>query len=181
MQSTPIELETMTQVIDRMEYSRSRYHQNHEMAMRKLVMAPTSFIHSSTADDLRLCAEYARQHGLKLHSHLLEVAFDDIASQRNYGMRAIDYAEQCNWLGEDVWFAHLVHSDADVIQKLAESGTGIAHCPTSNCRLGSGIAPALDMQSAGMKITLGVDGSASAESGSDAAGSESGLATSPGC
>lgn len=166
MKNATIQPESIDQIINRMEASRSRYHQDGDMAMRKLVMAPTSFIHSSTEDDLKACAEYARQHGLKLHSHLLEVEFDEIAAQKNFGMRAIDYAEKCNWLGNDVWFAHLVWSDDYVIKKLAESGTGIAHCPTSNCRLGSGIAPALDMQAAGMKITLGVDGSASAESGS---------------
>lgn len=166
MRSSTIKPETMDQLLTRMEHSRTHYHQESDMAMRKLVMAPTSLIHSSTADDLRLCADYARQHGLKLHSHLLEVEFDEIAAKQNYGMRAIDYAEQCHWLGDDVWFAHLVHSDKDVIQKLASTGTGIAHCPTSNCRLGSGIAPVLAMQEAGMNITLGVDGSASAESGS---------------
>jgi len=166
MKNATIEPESLEQIISRMDASRVRYHQHGDMAMRKLVVAPTSFIHSSTEDDLKACAEYARSQGLKLHSHLLEVEFDEIAAQKNFGMRAIDYAEKCNWLGDDVWFAHLVWSDDYVIKKLAESGTGIAHCPTSNCRLGSGIAPALDMQAAGMKITLGVDGSASAESGS---------------
>ncbi|MBL34124.1 MAG: amidohydrolase [Oceanospirillaceae bacterium] len=166
MKASTIQPETLGQIIERMDESRVRYHQTGDMAMRKLVVAPTSFIHSSTENDLKACAQYARQHGLKLHSHLLEVEFDEIASQKNFGMRAIDYAEKCNWLGDDVWFAHLVWADDYAIKKLAETGTGIAHCPTSNCRLGSGIAPALDMQEAGMKITLGVDGSASAESGS---------------
>ena len=166
LQSSAIQPESLCQVIERMDTTRVRYHQEGGDAMRKLVVAPTSLVHSSTPEDLRACASYARQHKLKLHSHLLEVEFDEIQAQKKYGMSAIDYAEHCHWLGDDVWYAHLVWSDDYAIKKLAETGTGIAHCPTSNCRLGSGIAPAIAMEQAGMKITLGVDGSASAESGS---------------
>lgn len=166
LQSGLIKPESLCQVIERMDHSRVRYHQNGGDAMRKLVVAPTSLVHSSTPEDLRACAEYARQHNLKMHSHLLEVEFDEIQAQKRFGMSAIDYAEYCHWLGDDVWYAHLVWCDDYAVKKLAETGTGIAHCPTSNCRLGSGIAPAIAMQEAGMKITLGVDGSASAESAS---------------
>ncbi|GGO88027.1 8-oxoguanine deaminase [Marinobacterium nitratireducens] len=166
MKSSNIEPESLGQVIERMDRSRQRYHQDGDMAMRKLVVAPTSLVHSSTPEDLRACADYARQHGLKLHSHLLEVEFDEIQARKKYGMSAIDYAAHCDWLGEDVWFAHLVWSDEHAVKLLAETGTGIAHCPTSNCRLASGIAPAIAMQDSGISITLGVDGSASAESGS---------------
>lgn len=166
MQSSPIQPETLDQVIERMEQTRVRYHQEGLMAMRRLVVAPTSLVHSSEPEALRALAAYARQHQLKLHSHLLEVEYDEIQAQQKYGMSAIDYAEHCDFLGSDVWFAHLVWSDDYAIQKLAKTGIGIAHCPTSNCRLGSGIAPAIAMQNAGINITLGVDGSASAESGS---------------
>lgn len=166
MQSSPIQPETLDQVIARMDKTRARYHQDSPMAMRRLVVAPTSLIHSSEPTALRALAAYARQHQLKLHSHLLEVEYDEIQAQQRYGMSAIDYAEHCDFLGRDVWFAHLVWSDEYTIAKLAQTGTGIAHCPTSNCRLGSGIAPAIAMQNAGIKVTLGVDGSASAESGS---------------
>ncbi|MFL1407208.1 amidohydrolase family protein [Marinobacter sp. M1N3S26] len=161
-----IEPETIEQVIDRLDATRRKHHQDGPDAMKKLVVAPTSLIHSSTPDGLKAQAQWAREHGLKMHSHLLEVEFDEIQAREKYGLSAIDYAESCDWLGPDVWYAHLVHSDPHAIERLAACGTGIAHCPTSNCRLGSGIAPVIDMQKAGVPVSLAVDGSASAESGS---------------
>ncbi|WP_372971712.1 amidohydrolase family protein [Marinobacter sp.] len=161
-----IKPETIDQVIDRLDATRKKHHQSGPDAMKKLVVAPTSLIHSSTPDGLKAQAGWARQHGLKMHSHLLEVKFDEIQAREKYHQNAIDYAEACDWLGPDVWYAHLVHSDDRAIERLAATGTGIAHCPTSNCRLGSGIAPVVDMQKAGVPISLAVDGSASAESGS---------------
>lgn len=158
--------ETLDQILDRLEATRSRYHQSGPDAMRKLVVAPTSLIHSSSAEGLKAQAAYAREFGLGMHSHLLEVGFDEQQAQAKYGMSAIDYADSCGWLGEDVWYAHLVHCDAHAIDRLAATGTRIAHCPTSNCRLGSGVAPAIAMREAGVSVTIGVDGSASAESGS---------------
>lgn len=161
-----IEPEAIEQVIDRLDATRRTHHQDGPNAMKKLVVAPTSLIHSSSPEGLRAQAQWAREHGLKMHSHLLEVEFDEIQAREKYGLSAIDYAESCDWLGPDVWYAHLVHSDPHAIERLAATGTGIAHCPTSNCRLGSGIAPVIDMQKAGVPISLAVDGSASAESGS---------------
>lgn len=161
-----IKPENLDQVLDRLDATRQRYHQDGPSAMRKLVVAPTSLIHSSSKEGLRAQAAYAREFGLGMHSHLLEVGFDEDQSQAKYGMPAIDYAGECDWLGPDVWYAHLVHCDGHTIERLAETGTAIAHCPTSNCRLGSGIAPVIAMEKAGVRVTLGVDGSASAESGS---------------
>ena len=161
-----IEPETIDQIIDRLDTTRKQHHQDGPDAMKKLVVAPTSLIHSSSPEGLKAQAEWAREHGLKMHSHLLEVDFDEIQAREKYGQSAIDYAESCGWLGGDVWYAHLVHSDAHAIERLAATGTGIAHCPTSNCRLGSGIAPVIEMQKAGVPMSLAVDGSASAESGS---------------
>ncbi|ROT95957.1 amidohydrolase [Marinobacter sp. R17] len=161
-----IEPETTGQVIDRMEHTRTRYHQAAPDAMRRLVVAPTSLIHSSPPDFLKEMAAYARGNGLRMHSHLLEVGFDEVQAREKFDMAAIDYAERCDFLGPDVWFAHLVQSDPHAIERLAATGTGIAHCPTSNCRLGSGVAPVIEMAGKGMPISIGVDGSASAESGS---------------
>ncbi|PMR72104.1 amidohydrolase family protein [Billgrantia endophytica] len=158
--------ESLELALDRLESSRRRYHQPAGDAMRRLVVAPTSLIHSSNPRSLDALADYARRHGLRRHSHLLEVSFDETQAQEKYGMSAIDYADARGWLGEDVWFAHLVKSDPHAIDRLAQTGTGIAHCPTSNCRLGSGVAPVPDMARAGVPIGLGVDGSASSESGS---------------
>lgn len=161
-----VSAETLDQVMDRLEHSRSHYHQDGANAMRKLVVAPTSLIHSSSPEGLKAQAAYAREFGLGMHSHLLEVTFDETQAWNKYGKSAIDYADSVGWLGDDVWYAHLVHCDDHAIERLATTGTGIAHCPTSNCRLGSGIARAIEMTNAGIAITLGVDGSASAESGS---------------
>lgn len=161
-----IEPEPLDLTLTRLDNSRNQYHQTDAMAMRRLVVAPTSLVHSSTPEHLRELARYARHHQLKMHSHLLEVTFDEEKTQQQYGMSAVDYADHCEWLGTDVWFAHLVQASAQDIQKLAASGTGIAHCPTSNCRLGSGVAPVTTMAQAGMTISIGVDGSASAESAS---------------
>ncbi|SIP96867.1 amidohydrolase family protein [Marinobacterium stanieri] len=158
--------ETLELMLQRLEQTRSRYHQAESNAMRRLVVSPTSLVHSITAEDLKQVAAYARSHDLKLHSHLLEVGFDEQQAQALHGCTAVEYAQRCDWLGEDVWFAHLVQATEQDIQLLSETGTGIAHCPTSNCRLGSGIAPVVAMEKAGMPVTLGVDGSASAESGS---------------
>ncbi len=153
-------------MLERLERTRSRYHQEGGDAMRKLVVAPTTIAHSATPDDLKLLAEYARSHKLRMHSHLLEVGFDNEQTLAKYGKTAVDFAESCDWLGDDVWFAHIVQATEQDIKILAETKTGIAHCPTSNCRLGSGIAPIIEMEKAGMPISIGVDGSASSESGS---------------
>jgi cytosine/adenosine deaminase-related metal-dependent hydrolase len=161
-----IQPESLDQTLNRLQKSMATYHQAEDHAMRKLVVAPTSLIHSSTEHQLKELARFARQNKLRLHSHLLEVDFDQVQSRKQNGMDAIDYAEQCEWLGDDVWFAHLVKADQHTINKLSKTGTGIAHCPTSNCRLGSGIAPIIEMENAGMTISLGVDGSASSESAS---------------
>lgn len=166
MQGSAIQPESLDMALTRLETTRQRYHDASPESMRRLVVAPTSLVHTSPKEDLIAFAEYAKANGLKRHSHLLEVGYDEEVAQTQHGMSAIDYAESCDWLGDDVWFAHLVKADAHAIAKLAATGAGIAHCPTSNSRLGSGIAPVMAMEQAGMKITLGVDGSASSESGS---------------
>ncbi len=166
LQHTRLAPETIDQALGRLEQLRQKMHSNNDDTMSKLVVAPTSLIHSSTPNDLQLLAHYARQHGLRLHSHLLEVIHDNDVAKAREGISAIDYADSVGWLGNDVWFAHMVFADANAIAKLGANQTGISHCPTSNCRLGSGIAPIPKLQSSGAQIALGVDGSASAESGS---------------
>ncbi|MDC0612278.1 amidohydrolase family protein [Vibrio sp.] len=158
--------ESIDLMLRRLDESVSRHHESGSCAMKKVVVAPTTLVHSSTPNDLRLLAEFARSHKLKMHSHMLEVGFDQKQSLNKYGMGAIEFAESCNWLGKDVWFAHLVQADSKDIATLAETKTGIAHCPTSNCRLGSGIANIIEMEKKGMPVSIGVDGSASSESGS---------------
>jgi cytosine/adenosine deaminase-related metal-dependent hydrolase len=116
-----------------------------------------------TPDQMRTVAQEARRLGLRLHSHLSEtVAYID-AVHRQHGMSPVDFVESLGWLGPDVWFAHLVHLAPEEIARLGGTGTGIAHCPQSNGRLGSGIAPVLDLAAAGAPVSLGVDGAASNE------------------
>ena len=158
--------ERLDTCLSRMQDTLLAHHDPAEDAMTRLAVAPTSLVHSSTPDDLRVLADFARSNNLKMHSHLLEVARDEEVAQSTFGMSAIEYAESVNWLGPDVWFAHLVATDRDAIARLGATQTGIAHCPVSNARLGSGITNIPDMQRAGVQISIGVDGSASAESGS---------------
>lgn len=158
--------ESLDLYLQRLQKTCATYHQSSDDAMRKLVVAPTSIVHTSPPEHLQAFSDFARTNGLRLHSHLLEVGYDEIMAQENYQLRAIDYAESTGWLGDNVWFAHLVHADDYAIKKMAQTGTGIAHCPTSNCRLGSGVAKVPEMARAGMKVSLGVDGSASSESAS---------------
>ncbi len=114
---------------------------------------------------MRRSAELARAYGVRLHTHLAETVDEERFCLEAFGMTPLQYAEEVGWLGEDVWFAHGVHVDADGIRRLAATGTGVAHCPTSNMRLASGIAPVAAYLRAGVPVGLGVDGSASNDGG----------------
>ncbi|HLX32148.1 MAG TPA: 8-oxoguanine deaminase [Gaiellaceae bacterium] len=128
----------------------------------QIAVAPCSPF-SVTADLLRESARLARELGLRLHTHLAETADEEEYCRERFGCRPVEYLDSLGWIGDDVWCAHCIHlSDAD-IGRLATAGTGVAHCPTSNGRLGSGIAPVRDLLDAGVAVGLGVDGSASNE------------------
>jgi cytosine/adenosine deaminase-related metal-dependent hydrolase len=130
----------------------------------ELVVAPCSPF-SVTGDLMRQSAELARKLGLTLHTHLAETVEEEAYCQELYGCRPVEYLEQLGWLDGDVWCAHCVHlSDAD-IARFGETGTGVAHCPSSNLRLGAGVAPVRALLDAGVRVGLGVDGSASNERG----------------
>lgn len=159
-------VESLDVQLARLDGTRAAWHDPAPDSMTRLVVAPTSLVHTSDPQHLRLLAGYAREYGLRMHSHLLEVGHDEDMAQAVHGMSAIAYAESVEWLGEDVWFAHLVKADEAGVARLGRTRTGIAHCPVSNCRLGSGVASLPAMQAAGVQIGIGVDGSASAESGS---------------
>ena len=115
---------------------------------------------------MRDAAILARDKGVMLHTHLAENDEDIAYSLEKFGCRPGQYAEDLGWTGDDVWHAHCVKLDAQEIDLFARSRTGVAHCPCSNCRLGSGVAPLVEMQNAGVKVGLGVDGSASNDIGS---------------
>lgn len=129
-------------------------------AMRRIALAPCSPF-SVSRELMRETALLARDKGVMLHTHLAENDEDVAYSLERFGCRPGQYAEDLGWTGADVWHAHCVKLDAAEIGLFARTGTGVAHCPCSNCRLGSGIAPIRAMRDAGVKVGLGVDGSAS--------------------
>jgi cytosine/adenosine deaminase-related metal-dependent hydrolase len=110
-------------------------------------------------------ADLARRLGLPLHTHLAETAEEEEYCQELYGCTPVEYLEQLGWLAQDVWCAHCVHLRAAEVLKFAAHGVGVAHCPTSNMRLGAGIAPVRRLLDEGVRVGLGVDGSASNERG----------------
>jgi cytosine/adenosine deaminase-related metal-dependent hydrolase len=118
---------------------------------------------SVTKELMRESAELARRLGLPLHTHLAETVEEEAYCRELYGCSPVEYLEQLGWLADDVWCAHCVHLSGAEVQRLADTGTGVAHCPTSNLRLGAGVAPVRDLLDAGGRVGLGVDGSASNE------------------
>lgn len=150
-------LEDMIRVVD-------AFHDPAEGAMLRVGLAPCSPF-SVSRELMRDTALLARDKGVMLHTHLAENDEDVAYSLARFGCRPGQYAEDLGWTGPDVWHAHCVKLDAAEIGLFARSGTGVAHCPCSNCRLGSGIAPVRALRDAGVAVGLGVDGSASSDAG----------------
>ncbi len=140
------------------------FHDPSEGSMCRVGIAPCSPFSVST-DLMRNAALLARDKGVMLHTHLAENDEDIAYSLETFGCRPGEYAESLGWVGPDVWHAHCVKLDPAEIALFASTGTGVAHCPCSNCRLGSGIAPLRAMRDAGVPVGLGVDGSASNDAG----------------
>ena len=150
-------LEDCVRVVD-------RFHDDTEGAMCRVGLAPCSPF-SVSQDLMRETALLARDKGVMLHTHLAENAEDIAYSLETFGCRPGQYARDLGWVGPDVWHAHCVKLDPAEIALFAQTRTGVAHCPCSNCRLGSGIAPVRAMRDAGVPLGLGVDGSASNDAG----------------
>lgn len=142
-----------------------RWHDPSPDAMVRIALAPCSPF-SVTADLLRESAALARACGARLHTHLAETLDEQDFCRENFGCTPAEYMARLGWLGDDVWFAHGVHLDDPAIAAMARTGTGVAHCPTSNGRLGAGIARTAALVAAGVSVGLGVDGAASNESSS---------------
>ena len=140
------------------------YNDSGRYAMQRVALAPCSPF-SVSIDLMRESAAMARSYGVGLHTHLAENAEDIEYVLQQFGMRPGEYVEAVGWTGDDVWHAHCVQLNSEEINLFAKTGTGIAHCPCSNMRLASGIAPVRQMLDAGVKVGLGVDGSASNDSG----------------
>ncbi|GAB4264062.1 MAG: 8-oxoguanine deaminase [Pararhodobacter sp.] len=141
-----------------------RFHDTAPNAMVRIGLAPCSPF-SVSRELMRDAALLARDKGVMLHTHLAENDEDIAYSLARFGCRPGQYAEELGWTGPDVWHAHCVKLDQAEIHLFARSLTGVAHCPCSNCRLGSGIAPVRPMRDAGVRVGLGVDGSASNDAG----------------
>jgi cytosine/adenosine deaminase-related metal-dependent hydrolase len=141
-----------------------RHHDPEPGAMVRIALAPTSPF-SVTRELMAETAELARSRGVRLHTHLAETREEEEFCLEQFGVRPLQYVEELGWLGDDVWLAHCVHLDDREVRRMGDSATGVAHCPTSNARLGAGIARVRDLVDAGAAVGLGVDGAASNESG----------------
>jgi 8-oxoguanine deaminase len=159
------EPETLDSIVHDVERLTSIYHDSGPEAMRRVVLAPPTPNFSIRPEELRPMAQAARRLGIRLHTHLSETADYVVFCREKFGRKPVEFVAEHDWLGGDVWFAHMVHITESEIRMVAETGTGTAHCPASNCRLGSGIAPIPELARAGAPVSIGVDGSASNESG----------------
>jgi cytosine/adenosine deaminase-related metal-dependent hydrolase len=139
------------------------YHDGSRFAMTRIVLAPCSPF-SVTPELMRESIKLARAHGVHSHTHLAETLDEERYCIEHFGCRPVELAERLGWIGDDVWHAHMVHPSAGESRRLGASQTGVAHCATSNMRLGSGIAPLRALIDAGARVGLGVDGSASNDS-----------------
>ena len=139
-----------------------RFHDPAPGAMLRVAVAPCSPF-SVSPRLMREMADLARRLGVRMHTHLAETREEDAYCQQTHGRTPVEYAGELGWLGRDVWLAHCVHLDEPAVKRLAATGTSVAHCPTSNARLGAGIAPVRRLLTAGVAVGLGVDGPASSE------------------
>jgi 8-oxoguanine deaminase len=160
LQSAP---ETLDDFMAAIEHDVRRFHDPSPFAMRRVASAITTPSWSCRAEELVPMARQARRLGIRLHSHLSET-WDYVRWAREvHGCTPLQFVEDHEWIGHDVWFAHMVHLDDGELKRCAETGTGIAHCPQSNARLGSGIARIPEALALGVPVSLAVDGAASNE------------------
>jgi 8-oxoguanine deaminase len=157
-------VQTEDEILEDCERLYNTYHDPEPYSMLRLVIAPCSPF-SVTGDSMKRSAAWARERGLLLHTHVAETLDEEQFCQEKFGCRPVEYMRRLDWVGPDVWYAHAIYVNQQEIQLMAETGTGMAHCPASNMRLGSGIAPIREMLDAGIRVSLGVDGSASNDSG----------------
>ncbi|MEU1699910.1 8-oxoguanine deaminase [Streptomyces pseudogriseolus] len=157
-------VETLDDALAATEETVRRHHDTAPGAMTQVAVAPCSPFSVST-ELMRQGAELARRLGVRLHTHGSETVEEEKFCHELFGMGPTDYFESTGWLGDDVWMAHCVHMNDSDIAAFARTGTGVAHCPSSNARLAAGIARVPDMLAAGVPVGLGVDGTASNESG----------------
>jgi cytosine/adenosine deaminase-related metal-dependent hydrolase len=150
-------------ILEATERAIGRFHDPSADSMLRIAVAPCSPF-TVTQRLMVESAQLARRHGVRLHTHLAETVEEDAYCLERHGCRPVEYLERLEWIGDDVWLAHCVHLDDREVAMFGERGVGVAHCPSSNARLGAGIARTADLLAAGAPVGLGVDGSASNES-----------------
>ncbi len=153
-------VQTDAAILDDCQRVISQFHQTGPGAMVQLALAPCSPF-SVTTELMKETAKLARANSVRLHTHLAETEDENSFCLKTFGLRPLDYLESVDWLADDVWLAHGIHFNDEEIQRLGKAKTGIAHCPSSNMVLASGICRTKELQAAGAHVGLGVDGSAS--------------------
>jgi cytosine/adenosine deaminase-related metal-dependent hydrolase len=151
-------------IFDAYETALDEFHEPEPGAMCRIALAPCSPF-SVTRELMAETASFARERGVRLHTHMAETVEEEAFCLEKFGVRPVEYLEELGWLGDDVWLAHCVHLSEREIARFGETRTGVAHCPSSNARLGAGIAPVVPLVRAGAPVGLGVDGAASNEAG----------------
>ncbi len=157
-------VEDRDEILAASEEAITRYHDPAPDSMLRIALAPCSPF-SVTKVLMAESAELARKRGVRLHTHLAETEEEEEFCRERFGVRPAEYLEEMGWLGEDVWLAHCVHLSEAEVRQFGETETGVAHCPSSNARLGAGISPVAALVGAGVPVGLGVDGAASNEAG----------------
>ncbi|MDQ4077584.1 MAG: 8-oxoguanine deaminase [Chloroflexota bacterium] len=150
-------------ILKKTQQAIEQWHEPERFGMVRIGVAPCSPF-SVTPELMRESASLARAYDVRMHTHLAETMDEEQFCLEHFGQRPVEYAESLGWTGDEVWWAHSVHVNSQEIALMAQTGTGMAHCPTSNMRLASGIAPVRAMRDAGVKVSIGVDGSASNDS-----------------
>ncbi|MDQ3589922.1 MAG: 8-oxoguanine deaminase [Actinomycetota bacterium] len=157
-------VEDRDEILSAGEEAIDSFHDPSPDSMLRIAIAPCSPF-SVTRPLMAEAAELARKRGVRLHTHLAETEDEEEFCLEHYGVRPVEYLEDLGWLGDDVWLAHCIHLNESEIRRFGETGTGVAHCPSSNARLGAGIAPVASLVRAGSPVGLGADGAASNEAG----------------
>jgi cytosine/adenosine deaminase-related metal-dependent hydrolase len=156
--------EDRDEILAASEEAIDRFHDSRPGSMVRIALAPCSPF-SVSSELMAEAATLARRRGVRLHTHLAETTDEEEFCRERFGVRPVEYLEDLGWLGDDVWLAHCVHLNEREVARFGETGTGVAHCPSSNARLGAGIAPVARLVAAGATVGLGVDGAASNEAG----------------
>jgi 8-oxoguanine deaminase len=156
-------VETEEDIIADCERLYNDYHDPAPYSMLRIVVAPCSPF-SVTGESMKRSAAWARERNLTMHTHVAETLDEEAFCLSEFGSRPVEYMRRLDWVGPDVWFAHAIFLNEEEIALMSETNTGVAHCPTSNMRLGSGIAPIREMLDANVRVGLAVDGSASNDS-----------------